>query len=304
MGKPYTKESASKEAERICKERSNNSRILTFLGFVEDNWKGSSNTNIKILCSLHGESIYKYSKFHEDNCVGCHECGKNELRKTGDRFRSSKEEFIGTAKEIHGDKYNYNKVNYINSYTKIEIICPIHGSFWQRPAGHLKGKGCKECFSERQRENQTNKNKFLSEIEFINEVNNKFGENHFDFSNINYINGSSKIKLTCNFCGNEIIITPRRFLKNDFGCSFCAKSKSSGEEKIVMYLKEKNLNFTRQFFTNKIYGKISNRVFIDFALKINNQEYWIEFNGKQHYEYYKNFFNQSYQNFINQVNRD
>ena len=48
-------------------------------------------------------------------------------------------------REIHGDKYIYDKVNYINSITKVEIICKIHGSFFQRPDSHLRGKGCKHC---------------------------------------------------------------------------------------------------------------------------------------------------------------
>lgn len=45
--------------------------------------------------------------------------------------------FIQRAKEIHGDKYDYSKVNYINSYTKVCIICPIHGEFLVRPDIHL-----------------------------------------------------------------------------------------------------------------------------------------------------------------------
>jgi hypothetical protein len=55
------------------------------------------------------------------------------------------ETFIQRAREVHGDKYDYSKVNYINSYTKVEIICPIHGSFWQTPGHHLYGEGCKHC---------------------------------------------------------------------------------------------------------------------------------------------------------------
>ena len=56
-----------------------------------------------------------------------------------------KQIFIEKAKQIHGDKYDYSKVNYINNRTKICIICPIHGEFWQRPYSHLQGKGCIYC---------------------------------------------------------------------------------------------------------------------------------------------------------------
>ena len=54
--------------------------------------------------------------------------------------------FIEKAKEIHGDKYLYDKIIYINSNKKVEIICPIHGSFWVRPNDHIyKKSGCSKC---------------------------------------------------------------------------------------------------------------------------------------------------------------
>ena len=39
-------------------------------------------------------------------------------------------QFIAKAIKIHVNKYNYSKVYYENNYTKIEIICSFHGSFW------------------------------------------------------------------------------------------------------------------------------------------------------------------------------
>ena len=56
-----------------------------------------------------------------------------------------KEEFIEKARKIHGERYDYSKVNYINSKTKVCIICPEHGEFWQTPDNHLQGKGCYIC---------------------------------------------------------------------------------------------------------------------------------------------------------------
>jgi hypothetical protein len=58
---------------------------------------------------------------------------------------SNTEEFIGKARKIHGDKYDYSKVNYINNRTKVCIICPIHGEFWQTPKEHLNKCGCFKC---------------------------------------------------------------------------------------------------------------------------------------------------------------
>lgn len=55
--------------------------------------------------------------------------------------------FEERAREVHGDKYDYSRVNYVNGIVKIEIICPEHGSFFQTPKKHLAGHGCphKDC---------------------------------------------------------------------------------------------------------------------------------------------------------------
>ena len=53
--------------------------------------------------------------------------------------------FIDKAKKIHGDKYDYSLVNYINLRTKVKIICPIHGEFEQKPEKHLMKRGCQKC---------------------------------------------------------------------------------------------------------------------------------------------------------------
>ena len=47
--------------------------------------------------------------------------------------------------KIHNFKYNYNDSKYLTIDTKIKIICPIHGEFWQTPYSHLQGCGCPKC---------------------------------------------------------------------------------------------------------------------------------------------------------------
>jgi len=54
-------------------------------------------------------------------------------------------EFIERAKRVHGDKYDYSKTEYVNAKTKVCIICPKHGEFWQLPHSHLSGSGCPIC---------------------------------------------------------------------------------------------------------------------------------------------------------------
>ena len=59
--------------------------------------------------------------------------------------KSTTGEFISKSKLIHGDKYDYSKVEYVNNHSKVCIICPEHGEFWQTPANHLKNRGCPIC---------------------------------------------------------------------------------------------------------------------------------------------------------------
>lgn len=71
--------------------------------------------------------------------------------------RSTTEEFICKAIEIHGDKYDYSKVEYINSHIKVCIICNRCGrEFWQMPYDHLNGKGCKYCNESKLEKNARN----------------------------------------------------------------------------------------------------------------------------------------------------
>ena len=92
----------------------------------------------------------------------------------------SMEEFIKKAKNTHGKKYNYSKVIYKNSVTKIQIICLKHGSFEQTPHGHLRGRGCIKC-GHILRGNK----KSLSSEEFINKAK-KIHNNRYDYSRTTY----------------------------------------------------------------------------------------------------------------------
>jgi len=38
------------------------------------------------------------------------------------------DEFIKKAREVHGDRYDYSKVEYVNSTSKIRIVCHKHGA--------------------------------------------------------------------------------------------------------------------------------------------------------------------------------
>lgn len=96
-----------------------------------------SNKKVLIICPIHGE-FWQEATSHLSG-VGCPKCnGGIEL---------TTEEYVHKLRQVHGDKYDYSKVNYINAKEKIDIICPRHGVFKQLPYQHLKGQGCPKCKS-------------------------------------------------------------------------------------------------------------------------------------------------------------
>ncbi len=77
-------------------------------------------------------------------------------------------EFIKKAREVHGDKYDYSKVEYVDSRTKVCIICPEHGEFWQKPNIHLQKKGCLKCGRQRTaRFHSKSKEQFLQDAKKV-----------------------------------------------------------------------------------------------------------------------------------------
>lgn len=101
----------------------------------------NSSAKVKIICPVHGVFEQNYQK-HCYEKRGCWECGKKSC---ADKNRFSQEQFIDKAKKVHGEKYDYSLVNYVNSQEKIKIICPTHGVFEQVPTSHLKGVNCEKC---------------------------------------------------------------------------------------------------------------------------------------------------------------
>src|SRR5690606_29551283 len=62
--------------------------------------------------------------------------------------KKTTEEFIYDAKSVHGEIYDYSKVEYVNAKTKITVICKKHGEFETTPNNHLRGKNCVKCAKE------------------------------------------------------------------------------------------------------------------------------------------------------------
>lgn len=97
---------------------------------------------IIVTCNIHNYT-WKVTTKNLMNGHGCPICGRESLQKTQ---ACTVQEFINKARKVHGDKYDYTKVNYYNSNTKVTIICHKHGEFQVTPNSHLSQKtGCPKC---------------------------------------------------------------------------------------------------------------------------------------------------------------
>lgn len=123
--------------------------------------------------------------------------------------------FIAKAKSIYGDKFDYSKSEYTFSYVPIEIICKIHGSYWQRSSEHFKGKGCPIC------------NRRWTLQEFIEKAE-SCHEGKYDYSSINEssILGETLLKIICHQHG-PFQQKAKDHITKKHGCNFCGKLKSA-----------------------------------------------------------------------------
>ena len=134
-----------------------------------------------IVCPVHKE--FKQTPHMHLLGQGCPKCSK-----VG---KSNTNEFIEKAIEIHGDKYDYSKVNYENNKKPVTIICPIHGEFTQKPNTHLTGGGCYFCGKLKTGE------KLKSNSESFIEAARKVHGDKYDYSKVVYTTAKSPVKIIC-----------------------------------------------------------------------------------------------------------
>ena len=219
----------------------------------------NNHTEVTIICPEHGE--FKQKPWSHLKGYGCQKCG---FEARVNKSRLTTEEFIKRAREIHGDKYDYSKANYINMRTKVIIICPEHGEFKQKPSDHLNGVGCPSC----------SKNLKLTTEEFIKRAKEIHG-NKYDYSKVNYINTRTKVVIICPEHG-EFEQQPRRHLIGD-GCPKCCSSTL--ENYIRSILDKYNIKYIEQKTWDWLV--FNNSQWVDFYLPECNC--CIECQGIQHF---------------------
>ena len=217
--------------------------------------------------------------------IRCKKCGTTFLQRPNDHLNGhgckkcsdilhskilswTKEEFIEEANKKYDNFYDYSFVEYKNSTTKVKIICPKHGEFWQTPVSHLHSGGCKLCGDQK---------KILTE-EKILKILSKF---NYNFKVIDSCgNRSSKflIEGVCKDCGFTITKSFINWKNNINICPICSPVESSGERNTASWLLQHNISFEK---SAKFEGlKDIKPLSYDFYLKEYNL--LIECQGEQH----------------------
>ena len=125
------------------------------------NYKPNTIEYIKKVKNIHGDkydySLVEYKNAHKPIIIICKKHGIFEISpnkhiigqgcsKCFGKIKKTTDEFIKDAKIIHGDEFDYSKSKYINSKSKITIICKKHGKFELTPDAHINKKvKCKKC---------------------------------------------------------------------------------------------------------------------------------------------------------------
>ena len=126
--------------------------------------------------------------------------------------KSKTDIFISKATKVHGNKYDYSKVDYINAKTKVIIVCNIHGEFSQTPSNHLSNYNCQKCSNNFKLNTQTF-------IEKANQIHN----NRYDYSIANYINTDISVSIICKEHG-EFKQIPDFHINRKCGCPKCSNN--------------------------------------------------------------------------------
>lgn len=152
------------------------------------------------------------------------------------------EDFIKKAREVHGKKYDYSKVEYVRNNVKVCIVCPIHGEFWMSPNHHYQGEGCPKC---RYIKSASSKRRTIDEvIKLATEVH----DFKYDYSLITeYKNDREKLPIICHEHG-VFYQTMNNHIKGKQGCPECGRIKCQNSrrytnDEFVTLAKEKHGEF-------------------------------------------------------------
>lgn len=220
-------------------------------------------------CSKHGLFEVRSDVLLYSGC-GCKKC---RYEKVSCSLTKPKEDFILKATELYHGTYCYDRVQYKNLHTKVEVVCKEHGSFFITPINHLKGHKCPTCaLVSRGLKRRSTKENFIKKAH-------KVHGNEYDYSLVVYTTNTSKVKIRC-YKHGVFEQQPNNHLQGQ-GCPKCKKSKA--ESYISSFLKRINISFKEQYVIDGC--RYKNLLPFDFAIfnEDGSLKYLIEYQGEQHF---------------------
>ena len=199
---------------------------------------------VTIQCETHGDFEQTPSS-HITKKAGCQKCTGTFVSNTG--------EFIDKVKNIHGDKYHYGNVVYINNHTKVFISCSEHGDFEQTPHNHLAGIGCPRCgrtaTTEKQRKPLQD---FVDESNVVHSF-------KYSYDKVDYVNARTEVTIVCPFHG-EFQQTPDVHLRG-CGCYKCGYNMTIFNTE--QFIEEaKKVHGFKYGYSKSVYSKMHEKVTI------------------------------------------
>lgn len=209
---------------------------------------------VEVICPEHG-SFFPTPVWHKKR-TGCPHCSRfsytivKGTRKKKVKSAHTTERFIIDSRKIHGDRYDYSRVHYVDNQTKVTISCRIHGDFSQLPADHrYNGSGCPSCG--RYQAGQARKH---STRTFITKASRIHGTK-YDYSKTLYRGDSEKVEIICRRHGS-FWQKATNHLNNRNGCPRCSSKVSRASQEWLDSMGVPNLPSTRE-----VYGLIPGRRF-------------------------------------------
>lgn len=245
----------------------------------------NNRTKIAVICKDHGEFFIYPSHYLRGK--GCLKCGHDSAKS---KMSHSTEGFIEKSKEIHGDTYDYSKVKYKNSQTKVIIICKEHGEFAVKPNKHIhSARGCPICG--KLSSIDKSRSKRTSNDDFIDKCIRVHGDT-YDYSITKYdntfINNTKKVSIICKKHGEFVQIAYDHL--DGHGCPKCPKNTNTsvGHAEILEFLDNINVKYSSNDRTAISPQELDIYVeSLNVAIEFNGVYWHSKYNKNYHYNKYK-----------------
>jgi hypothetical protein len=186
----------------------------------------NAKTPVCITCDVHNEDFYQLPSKHIAG-QGCPKCKGAKLRLA---FVSSKEVFVSKAELKHPGLNTYDLVEYVNSKTKVKILCLNHNTYYLKtPEKHLSGQGCPSCAIESTPQCVSRPLPLTLELAYA------LGLNNIDYSKVTEVTCKDKVVLTCSIHG-DFLTTMDNHLNAGSSCPKCSHIVSKAQISLFKYI--------------------------------------------------------------------